>query len=55
LFVMQKRGVFKTTTTRTGGAAAWKAKTLTVGAEEIAEIEFRFAALKPYLLSGTTS
>ena len=26
LFVMQKRGVFKTTTTRVGGAAAWKTK-----------------------------
>jgi dihydrodipicolinate synthase/N-acetylneuraminate lyase len=24
LFIMQKRGVFKTTATRTGGAAAWK-------------------------------
>jgi len=49
LFVMQKRGVFKTTTTRTGGAAAWKAKPLTLTPEAIAEIEYRFAALKPYL------
>ena len=29
LYVMQKRGIFKTTTTRTGGAAAWKPKPLT--------------------------
>jgi hypothetical protein len=49
LFVMQKRGVFKTTTTRTGGAAAWKAKALSLSPEAIAEIEYRFAALKPYL------
>ena len=49
LFVMQKRGVFKTTTTRTGGAAAWKAKPLSLTPEAIAEIEYRFAALKPYL------
>jgi dihydrodipicolinate synthase/N-acetylneuraminate lyase len=49
LFVMQQRGVFKTTTTRTGGAAAWKPKTLRLTPEAIAEIEYRFAALKPYL------
>jgi 4-hydroxy-tetrahydrodipicolinate synthase len=49
-FVMQKRGVFKTTTTRSGGAGAWKAKPLRLSAEAIAEIEYRFAALKPYLV-----
>ena len=49
LFVMQKRGVFKTTTTRSGGAAAWKAKPLNLSPEAIAEIEYRFAALTPYL------
>jgi dihydrodipicolinate synthase/N-acetylneuraminate lyase len=54
LYVMQKRGVFKTTTTRSGGAAAWKAKTFTFAPEEVAEIEFRFAALKPYLMSETS-
>jgi hypothetical protein len=30
-------------------------RTLTLAAEEIAETEFRFAALKPYLLSGVLS
>jgi 4-hydroxy-tetrahydrodipicolinate synthase len=49
LFVMRTRGIFKTTTTRTGGAAAWKPKRLTLSADEIAEIEYRFAALQPYL------
>jgi dihydrodipicolinate synthase/N-acetylneuraminate lyase len=53
LFVMQKRGIFRTTTTRTGGAAAWKPKRLTLSADEIAEIEYRFAALQPYLQSAT--
>jgi 1-pyrroline-4-hydroxy-2-carboxylate deaminase len=55
LFVMQKRGVFKTTTTRTGGAAAWKAKPLSLTPEAIAEIEYRFAALKPYLSVSSAS
>ena len=49
LFVMKKRGLFKTTTTRSGGAAAWKAKPLSLTPDAIAEIEYRFAALKPYL------
>jgi dihydrodipicolinate synthase/N-acetylneuraminate lyase len=49
LYVMQKRGIFKTTTTRTGGAAAWKPKRLALTPQAIAEIEYRFSALKPYL------
>ena len=49
LYLLKKRGVFKTTATRTGGAAAWKVKTFEPSASEIAEIDFRFAALKPYL------
>jgi 4-hydroxy-tetrahydrodipicolinate synthase len=49
LYVMQKRGIFKTTTARTGGAAAWKPKPLNLTPDAIAEIEYRFAALKPYL------
>jgi dihydrodipicolinate synthase/N-acetylneuraminate lyase len=53
LYVMQKRGIFKTTTARTGGAAAWKPKPLTLSPDAIAEIEFRFAALQPYLLPRT--
>ena len=51
LYVMKKRGIFKTTTTRTGGAAAWKPKPLTLTPQAIAEIEYRFAALQPYLRS----
>jgi dihydrodipicolinate synthase/N-acetylneuraminate lyase len=51
LYVMQKRGIFKTTTTRTGGAAAWKPRRQTLSPEAIAEIGYRFAALKPYLRS----
>jgi dihydrodipicolinate synthase/N-acetylneuraminate lyase len=53
LYVMQKRGIFKTTTARSGGAAAWKPKPLLLSPDAIAEIEYRFAALKPYLLSAT--
>ena len=56
LYVMQKRGIFKTTTARTGastplsaGGTAWKPKPLTLSPDAIAEIEYRFAALKPYL------
>jgi dihydrodipicolinate synthase/N-acetylneuraminate lyase len=55
LYVMQKRGIFKTTTARTGGAAAWKPKPLTLSADAIAEIDFRFAALKPYLSTSSGS
>jgi|SRR5262245_2081161 len=49
LYLLKKRGVFKTMATRTGGAAAWKVKTFELAPDEIAEIDFRFAALKPYL------
>jgi len=49
LYLLKKRGVFKTTAARTGGAAAWKVKTIDLSADEIAEIDYRFAALKPYL------
>jgi len=52
LYVMQKRGIFKSTTTRTGGFAAWKPKALTLSPDAIAEIDFRFAALKPYLTAA---
>jgi dihydrodipicolinate synthase/N-acetylneuraminate lyase len=53
LYVMQKRGIFKTTTARTGGTAGWKPKPLSLSADAIAEIEFRFTALQPYLRRGT--
>jgi len=42
LYVMKKRGVFKTTVTRAK-------KQYVFSPEAIAEIDFRFAALKPYL------
>jgi len=47
--LMKKRGVFKTMATRTGGAAAWKVQTFELAADEITEIDYRLAALKPYL------
>jgi hypothetical protein len=40
---MKKRGVFKTTVTRNRTQYSFSP-------EEIAEIEFRFSALKPYLI-----
>jgi 4-hydroxy-tetrahydrodipicolinate synthase len=43
LYVMKMRGVFKTTATRA-------ARQFTFTAEEIREIEFRFAGLEPYLV-----
>lgn len=49
LYLFKKRGIFKTTATRTGGAAAWTVRTFELGADEIAEIEYRFLALAPYL------
>ena len=45
LFIMRKRGVFKTLATRTAAGL----KTLTFSADEIAEIEYRFVALTSYL------
>src|SRR6185295_15120126 len=50
LYVMKKRGIFKTTVVRTDKGA----KTLGFSPDEIAEIEYRFAALKPYLTASTT-
>jgi dihydrodipicolinate synthase/N-acetylneuraminate lyase len=55
LYVMQKRGIFKTTTARTGGSAAWTPKPLTLSPDAIAEIDYRFAALKPYLSTASAS
>jgi len=45
LYIMQKRGVFKTLVTRTAAGL----KTLSFAPDETAEIEYRFEALKPYL------
>jgi len=50
LYVMKKRGIFKTTVMRTDKGA----KTLDFSPDEIAEIEYRFAALKPYLTASIT-
>jgi 4-hydroxy-tetrahydrodipicolinate synthase len=44
LYVMKMRGIFKTTVTR--------ARTFTFSKEAIAEIEYRFAGLAPYLTSS---
>ena len=49
LYLLQQRGIFKTTASRTGGAVAWKVKSNELSAEERAEIDYRFAALAPYL------
>jgi dihydrodipicolinate synthase/N-acetylneuraminate lyase len=49
LYLLKKRGIFKTTASRTGGAAAWKVKANDLSADEIAEVDYRFAALEPYL------
>lgn len=52
LFIMKQRGVFKTTTRRTAAPAAGAAPPVTTfepTAVERAEIEYRFAALKPWL------
>lgn len=43
LYIMRKRGVFKTLSTRA-------ARPFTFSPQEIEEIEFRFAALRPYLM-----
>jgi 4-hydroxy-tetrahydrodipicolinate synthase len=55
LFIMKKRGIFKTAVRRTTAPAPGVAAKLTEvkpSATELAEIEFRFAALKPYLKDG---
>ena len=50
VYVMKKRGIFKNTVVRTDKGA----KTLEFSADEIAEIEYRFAGLKPYLTASAT-
>ena len=49
LYLFKKRGVFTTTASRTGGAAAWKVVHQELTAEAKAEIDYRFAALTAYL------
>jgi hypothetical protein len=42
LYILKKRGIFKTAVSRQ--------KQFSLSADEIAEIEYRFEALKPYLI-----
>jgi dihydrodipicolinate synthase/N-acetylneuraminate lyase len=49
LYLLKKRGIFKTTASRTGGAAAWIVRTNNLSADDIAEIDDRFAALGSYV------
>jgi dihydrodipicolinate synthase/N-acetylneuraminate lyase len=49
LYLFRKRGIFKTMATRTGGAEAWKLKIVDLSPDAIAEIDYRFAALMPYV------
>src|SRR5262245_40891923 len=54
LFIMKKRGIFKTTMRRTTAPSAGAPAKLTEfkpSDVELAEIELRFAALKPYLIA----
>jgi 4-hydroxy-tetrahydrodipicolinate synthase len=57
LYIMKKRGIFKTTVTRAGApieGSAPKVRQANLPPDAIAEIDYRFAALKPYL-SATAS
>ena len=54
LYVMKKRGIFKTTVTRSGAPVPGqppKTNQVVLPPDAIDEIEFRFAALKPYLVA----
>jgi 4-hydroxy-tetrahydrodipicolinate synthase len=54
-YILKRRGIFKTLTTRTvtapaaGAVRPWAPRTFSFSPEEIAEIEYRFEALRPYL------
>jgi dihydrodipicolinate synthase/N-acetylneuraminate lyase len=49
LYIMRKRGIFKTAVQRSERGP----RVLEFSSDEIAEIEYRFAALKPYLITTT--
>ena len=49
LYLLKKRGIFKTTAARKGGTSGWTVQTSELSAAEIAEVDYRFAALEPYL------
>jgi dihydrodipicolinate synthase/N-acetylneuraminate lyase len=58
LQVMKMRGIFKTTTTRVGApvpGTAQKVRQAELPQDAMVEIEFRFAALKPYLLPSAAT
>jgi 4-hydroxy-tetrahydrodipicolinate synthase len=58
LHVMKMRGIFKTTTTRVGPpvpGSPQKVRQAALSDDAIAEIEYRFAALKPYLLPSAAT
>ena len=55
LYVMKKRGIFKTTVTRAAAPVAGqppKINEVTLPPDAIDEIEYRFAALQPYLVTS---
>ena len=52
LYIMKKRGMFKTTVTRAAApvdGAAPKVNQQSLPPDAIAEIDYRFAALRPYV------
>jgi hypothetical protein len=56
LYIMKKRGIFKTTVRRTSVPQAGAPPKMTEfkpSPVELEEIEYRFAALKPYLIPST--
>lgn len=58
LYVMKKRGIFKTTVTRAGAPAdglAPKIRKAELSMDAIEEIDYRFAALKPYLSTAAST
>jgi len=50
LYIMRKRGIFRTAVVRSERGA----RSLEFSADEVAEIEYRFAGLKPYLTASVT-
>ena len=55
LYVMKKRGVFKTTVTRRSAeGSAFTPMDLHLSPDAVDEIEYRFAALKPYLSAAAS-
>lgn len=58
LYIMKKRGIFKTTTTRVGAPVpgqAPKVNQIVLPPEAVEEIDYRFAALKPYLSASAAT